>query len=197
MKKITLNKSEMINFVSMIVEEVNLSDYSDEDFLEVFVNLFRPWVKLNHGDEVSKHPMSFLVKKYLDEFVNDYGIEEPKYASGITKITRVGREIVRNGKYNLPSLNSNTKFTERFKKPLDYFINTFNIPDYVKINFTEDSFQNTTGDTFKSVVDRSTFNVKDLFLNNEDKYVCSFIFEHTILVEDNLFSFPNSTGSYP
>ena len=40
MKKITLNKSEMINFVSMIVEEVNLSDYSDEDFLEVFVNLF-------------------------------------------------------------------------------------------------------------------------------------------------------------
>ena len=45
MRKITLNESEMINFVSMLIEQVNLEGYTDEDFIEVFVNLFRPWVK--------------------------------------------------------------------------------------------------------------------------------------------------------
>ena len=57
----------MINFVSMLIEQVNLEGYTDEDFIEVFVNLFRPWVKSNHGDEVGQHPMSYLVKKYIDE----------------------------------------------------------------------------------------------------------------------------------
>ena len=68
MNKITLNKSEMIKFVSMIVEQVNLDGYNDEDFVEVFVNLFRPWVKSKHGDEVGKYPMSYLIKKHLEEF---------------------------------------------------------------------------------------------------------------------------------
>ena len=37
MRKITLNESEMINFVSMLIERVNLEGYTDEDFIEVFV----------------------------------------------------------------------------------------------------------------------------------------------------------------
>jgi hypothetical protein len=139
MRKITLNQTEMTNFVSMIVEQVNLSGYEDEDFVEVFLNLFRPWVKSNHGDEVSKYPMSYLVKKYFQEFTTDYNIDSDRYGTTIKKIISAGRDIVRYGKYELPSLNSNTKFTERFKKHLDYFISNFDVPDYVKFEITEDS----------------------------------------------------------
>jgi hypothetical protein len=141
MRKITLNESEMINFVSMLIEQVNLNGYTDEDFIEVFVNLFRPWVKSNHGDEVSKYPMSYLVKKYIDEFISDIKLDvsDFRYESGLKKFVKIGRDIVRHGKYELPSLNSNKKFTERFKKHLDYFISNFDVPDYVKFEITEDS----------------------------------------------------------
>ena len=108
MNKIMLNKSEMIKFVSMIVEQVNLEGYTDEDFVEVFVNLFRPWVKSKHGDEVGKYPMSYLIKKHLEEFASDNKIELQRFYGGdLKKIIEIGRQIVRNGAYQLPSLNTN------------------------------------------------------------------------------------------
>ena len=141
MKKITLNESEMINFVSMLIERVNLEGYTDEDFIEVFVNLFRPWVKSNHGDEVGKYPMSYLVKKYIDEFISDIKLDvsDFRYESGLKKFVRIGREIVRGGIYHLPSLNSDKKFTEQYKKHLEFIISALNLPEYINLKFTEDS----------------------------------------------------------
>jgi hypothetical protein len=146
MNKITLNKSEMIKFVSMIVEQVNLDGYNDEDFIEVFVNLFRPWVKSKHGDEVGKYPMSYLIKKYLEEFASNNNIEIRRfYGTDLRKIVEIGREIVRNGAYQLPSLNSNKKFTERFKNPLLFLVNNLNLPDFINIEFDEESPNNVRG----------------------------------------------------
>jgi hypothetical protein len=141
MRKITLNESEMINFVSMLIEQVNLEGYTDEDFIEVFVNLFRPWVKSNHGDEVGKYPMSYLVKKYIDEFISDIKLDvsDFRYESGLKKFAKIGREIVRGGIYQLPSLNSGKKFTEQYKKHLEFIINHLNLPEYINIKFNEDS----------------------------------------------------------
>ena len=140
MKKITLNESEMINFVSMLIEQVNLEGYTDEDFIEVFVNLFRPWVKSNHGDEVGQHPMSYLVKKYIDEFITDIKVDvDIRYISGLNKFVKIGREIVRGGIYQLPSLNSDKKFTEQYKKHLEFIISALNLPQYINLKFTEDS----------------------------------------------------------
>lgn len=65
---IKLNETELEKLIIMISENIDLSDYKDEDFLEVFINHFRPWVKLKHGDEVGEYPMSLLVTKYFDEF---------------------------------------------------------------------------------------------------------------------------------
>lgn len=145
MNKITLNKSEMIKFVSMIVEQVNLDGYNDEDFVEVFVNLFRPWVKSKHGDEVGKYPMSYLIKKYVEEFALDNKIELNRYYGDLKKIVHIGRDIVRNGAYQLPSLNTNKKFTERFKNPLLFFVDNLNLPDFINIEFDEESPNNVRG----------------------------------------------------
>ena len=135
-----LNKSEMIKFVSMIVEQVNLEGYTDEDFVEVFVNLFRPWVKSKHGDEVGKYPMSYLIKKHLEEFASDNKIELQRFYWGdLKKIIEIGRQIVRNGAYQLPSLNTNKKFTERFKKPLLFLVDNLNLPDFINLQFDEET----------------------------------------------------------
>ena len=134
MRKITLNESEMINFVSMLIERVNLEGYTDEDFIEVFVNLFRPWVKSKHGDEVGQHPMSYLVKKYIDEFITHIKLDVTnfRYESGLKKFVSIGREIVRGGIYQLPSLNSGKKFTEQYKKHLEFIISVLNLPEYIR-----------------------------------------------------------------
>ena len=130
----------MINFVSMLIERVNLEGYTDEDFIEVFVNLFRPWVKSKHGDEVGQHPMSYLVKKYIDEFITDIKVDvDIRYLTGLNKFAKIGREIVRGGIYQLPSLNSGKKFTEQYKKHLEFIISTLNLPEYINIKFNEDS----------------------------------------------------------
>ena len=140
MNKIMLNKSEMIKFVSMIVEQVNLEGYTDEDFVEVFVNLFRPWVKSKHGDEVGKYPMSYLIKKHLEEFASDNKIELQRFYGGdLKKIIEIGRQIVRNGAYQLTSLNTNNKFTERFKKPLLFLVDNLNLPDFINLQFDEET----------------------------------------------------------
>jgi hypothetical protein len=141
MNKITLNKSEMIKFVSMIVEQVNLEGYNDEDFVEVFVNLFRPWVKSKHGDEVGKYPMSYLIKKYVEEFASDNKIQLQTYYGGgeLKRIVNIGRDIVRKGDHQLPSLNTNTKFTERFKKPLLFLVDNLKLPDFINLQFDEET----------------------------------------------------------
>lgn len=123
----------------MISENIDLSDYKDEDFLEVFINHFRPWVKLTHGDDVGEYPMSLLVSKHFDEFAKDLGMNERYYGGRTNNLVRAGREIVSLGKHTLKSLKSEVKFTERYGTALDMFVKQLELPDFISIDFTEDT----------------------------------------------------------
>ncbi len=50
---------------NIIFESIDVTQYNDEDFVEVFVMEFRPWIRKNHGDEVGEYPMSLLVNVKL------------------------------------------------------------------------------------------------------------------------------------
>ena len=142
-KTLILMESELINVVSRIVESYNDEIYSEEDYVEVFLQYFRPWVRRYHGDEVGDYPLSYLVKKYISDFAVDNGIRPEdviyEYKSNIGNASNVGKKIVNQGKHKLPSLRSQEKFTERFKKPLEFFLNELNLPDYITLNFIEDT----------------------------------------------------------
>ena len=69
-KVIKITEEELKKLIPVLLEEFNLNDYSDEDFVEVFVKYFRNWVKKKHGDEIGGYPMSLLFKKYTNEFTN-------------------------------------------------------------------------------------------------------------------------------
>jgi hypothetical protein len=142
-KTLTLTESELIKVINRIVESFNDEIYDDEDFVEVFLHYFRPWVRKNHGDEIGEYPLSYLVKKYISDFCIDNGIRPENilvtWRNSLTNASNIGREFVKLGKHKLPSLRSQEKFTERYKKPLEFFIKQLDLPDFMKIAITEDA----------------------------------------------------------
>ena len=142
-KTVTLTESELVKVINRIVESYTDDTYDEEDYVEVFFDYFRPWVKKNHGDEIGSYPFSYLTKKYMKEFATDNGINPEHFILGyrgtIGNASKVGREFVKMGKHKLPSLRSQDKFTEKFKKPLDYFVSQLNLPDFMTINFSEET----------------------------------------------------------
>jgi hypothetical protein len=125
---------------NILNEELDLSGYSDEDFIEVFVEYFRPWIKETHGDEVGMYPMSLLVKKYLEEFNDHYELFARSYSGTIlSKMARSGEALVKKGIKELPSLNKDFLFTEKFKKAIDHFVSNYNFPDFVKLHLQENT----------------------------------------------------------
>jgi len=125
---------------NLVFEEVNLSGYDDEDFIEVFLTYFRPWIKSKHGDEIGGRPFSYLLNTYLKEFCQDMGIDTGfiRYSSKPSLMSRAGREIVLLGKHSLPSLRSQKKFSEQHKRGLDIALKMLDLPDYVNIRIEED-----------------------------------------------------------
>lgn len=142
MKKVlSLTESELIKVINRIVESYSDDVYSDEDYVEVFFHYFRPWVKKNHGDEIGEYPLSYLVKKYVAEFATDNGMHPDNvifgYRNNITNAANIGKKLVQQGKHKLPSLRSQEKFTEKYKKPLQFFVDELNLPDFIKFELVE------------------------------------------------------------
>jgi hypothetical protein len=142
-KKLTLSESELVKVINRIVESYKDDTYDSEDYIEIFFNHFRPWVKKKHGDEIGSYPFSYLVKKYMDEFISDFGMNPTEiaysYRGTIGNAERIGREFVKIGRQKLPSLRSQEKFTEKFAKPLQFFVNQFNLPDFMEMVFIEET----------------------------------------------------------
>ena len=99
MKKIhTLTESDLERIVKTVLENFNPSEYQDEDFIEVFLNYFRPWVKKTHGDEIGQYPLSLLIKNHIDEFIEDYGIENnSRYYGAFRNMVNAGKELAIKG----------------------------------------------------------------------------------------------------
>lgn len=144
MKKVlSLTESELIKVINRIVESYSDDVYDDEDYVEVFFHYFRPWVKKNHGDEIGEYPLSYLVKKYVAEFATDNGMHPDNvifsYRNNLTNAANIGKKLVQQGKHKLPSLRSQEKFTEKYKKPLEFFISELNLPDFIKFELVEEN----------------------------------------------------------
>lgn len=149
-KTLILTESELVKVINRIVESLDEqydqdidANYDEEDYVEVFLKYFRPWVRTKHGDEIGEYPLSYLIKKYMSEFAEDNGLEPDEviydYINSLSNAGNLGEKLVLQGKHKLPTLRSKVKFTDKFKKPLEFFLNELNIPDYIKLNFVEDN----------------------------------------------------------
>jgi hypothetical protein len=133
--EIIINESQ---YSKIIYENVNLRDYYIEDFVEVFYEKFRPWIKINHGDEVGKYPMSFLIKKYIKDFAKSVKYKDVIWDNftPLNLMERLGQHIVLQG-YVLPTLNKGYKFTEKYKIGIEKLINNLYLPSFATITFEE------------------------------------------------------------
>jgi catechol 2,3-dioxygenase-like lactoylglutathione lyase family enzyme len=141
MKRIhTLTESDLNRIVKTVLENFNASEYEDEDFIEVFLNYFRPWVKKTHGDEVGQYPLSLLIKTHINEFIEDYGIENNSRVYGSYRnMANVGRELAIKGVHRMPNLKKEGLFTDKFKKAITFFTDRLNLPEWMTLELTEDS----------------------------------------------------------
>jgi hypothetical protein len=142
-KTLTLTESSLVKLINRIVESHNDETYNDEDYVEVFLHYFRPWIRTNHGDEIGEYPLSYLTKKYMAEFAKDNGLVPDNviygYRNSLNNAANIGKNIVRQGKHKLPSLRSQEKFTEKYKKPLEFFVNELNLPEFMELIFVENT----------------------------------------------------------
>lgn len=136
----TLTEQDVKRITNLVKEQVDVSEYEDSDFIEVFVKFFRPWIKKFHGDEVSEYPMSHLVAKYTSDFIKDHGIElrDRYYSSDLKKLVDIGKALVVKGTHNLPSLKKEGRFLEKYEKGLNMLIQYLDLPSFMKIKFRED-----------------------------------------------------------
>ena len=127
------------------IENDELDEYHDVDFIEVFISFFKRWVSDKLGEDVSKYPFSHLVKKYAKSFTKQFDITNDEddddddvdfYISRNTMI-RLGKELVRKSLYKLPTLRKEQSFTEKFGKFLDRIKKSLGLPAFTTLEFTE------------------------------------------------------------
>lgn len=137
-----MNRTFIVNesqyaFIALLIKEG--VEYDDEDYIEVFLNFFKNWVQSKNYQNL---PLSFLLKKHLDDFCRDlnieYDTENNSWRGNISHMKNVGRMIVNQGLAKISSLRPEVKFTEKFAKPLKYFIEELDLPPYISLKFEED-----------------------------------------------------------
>jgi len=161
----TLTESDLEKVVRTVLESFNPKEYEDEDFVEVFLNYFRPWVKKKHGDEIGQYPLSLLIKNHIVEFAQDYSLETNSGYYGVYRnMSNIGRELAIKGVHKMPSLKNEGLFLEKYKKAITFFTDRLDLPEWITLNLTEDSPYVVNGffsvDFDKSIRDKSEKNYR-------------------------------------
>lgn len=168
-----LTESDLEKIVKTVLENFNPDEYEDEDFVEVFLNYFRPWVKKTHGDEIGQFPLSLLIKNHIKEFADEYDIEgvDKRYYNAYRNMSNIGKELAKKGVHKMPNLKKEGLFTEKFKKPLTFFIDRLRLPEWMTLNFNEESPYVVNGyfsvDWDKAVRDKSSKDLSTVALSDE------------------------------
>ena len=149
-KRVKLTEEGLIRIIRTIVEQVNLNDYDDTDFIDVFIHVFRQWLVGQIGEDIKKYPMSLLIKKFGIKFIKDYiydgervpewdyDDEDTNFQLSSWDLATFGKAIVMKNKYELPGLYKEEKFTEKYAKALDRIVESLDLPPFISIKFSED-----------------------------------------------------------
>jgi hypothetical protein len=150
-RKIVITEEKICEIIHLVLEQsVDLSNYEDEDFFDAYFILFRQWLSKKLGEDVKKYPTSFLLKKYGRKFEKEIGIDNPEtlddependnlqYHFNRYQIRTLIKSLVDKGKYSLPRIDVEKKFTEKFAKALPSMVERLELPDYVSVEFKEE-----------------------------------------------------------
>ena len=183
--KYIITKSHFKHYVSIITEQEDddendkLESYTDEDFVEVFFNYFRPWIKTNHGDEVGQYPLSFLIKKYYQEFCKYSGVDNDDDDDffNYRDLVKIGKALIKKEQHKLPTLRPVFKFTEKYSRQIQSLLKFLNMPEWLTVSFEEKT-------PFKVMM---TFNIdfpSMMKIGGGEQNISSYFYEFTEQLEN-------------
>lgn len=139
MSKIYLREKSLVNMIKTLLESRQLEE---TDLLDIFIGEFKKWLRETKGEEYVKKPISFLFQKHKDEFLNSKNISVDNlygfWGDDARQMRSIGQAMIDKGLVKPYSLRSSQKFLERFKRPIEFFVQKLNLPDYAKLVFSED-----------------------------------------------------------
>lgn len=140
--KVIIKESELISLVKRIVENI---EYDELDYANAFFQIFMDWIRKNTPEKFWSYPVGFLIRKYSYPFIKDVTGDDFYSRTGVNKdyvigrydIERIVKSAIRKGHYTLPSLYSEEKFIDKYKKIIPTVIENLELPEYVTVRFEE------------------------------------------------------------
>ena len=132
--KVIIKESELISLVKRIVENI---EYDELDYANAFFQIFMDWIRKNTPEKFWSYPVGFLVQKYSYPFIKDVIGDDFYSRTGVNKdyvigrydIERIVKSAIRKGHYTLPSLYSEEKFIDKYKKIIPTVIENLELPE--------------------------------------------------------------------
>ena len=130
----------MSDYRQYITEAANLSDYlSDSDFEIIFYDMLRDFAFERNPNLSRRINMLYLMTNFLDSFIKHYNLDKNKTRYSPRGIPAIyGRELYNAGLYEISIYSPEKKFTEKFKKFLNFLIERMDIPKEINYTLTEE-----------------------------------------------------------
>jgi hypothetical protein len=143
MNKVSKITESDIRFISELIYEsnVDVSSFDNVDRYLAFVEVFRNWYREKYGKKGLNYPLSYLLSKYMNQFISDFDIQElPRHAKVNlnSMIQYVGTELLKSEKYKF-DLDYKYQHTKKHKKLWDIAIKKLNLPSFITYELTEES----------------------------------------------------------
>lgn len=123
----------------------DFGNYGEFDYQDAFFTVFRQWMKTNVPESEQGYPISYLIQKYSKKFVRELAsdsylqmpAEEEDWSIDRWRLQAFIRDLVKSGKHKMPSKRQDKKFTEKYARHINYFMEENPLPSWVKVSFEE------------------------------------------------------------
>lgn len=139
-KIFNIREKQFKKLVNLISEDSTEERFDEEDYIEVFIKFFRKWIEERHGEGKSSLPLSYLLLKYLDDFIEEYKLNQSieSWRGNLRNMAMIGRELIKRGKSQLQTMRPQQKFTSKFSRPLEIFVKQLGLPEYISFIIQEE-----------------------------------------------------------
>jgi len=136
MKKVRLTEDDLKRIVSSVLAEgKHLLD--NDDYYDIYFRSLRNYVEDKLNTNLPKNlPMSYLHKKFGTEYLETIGYDTRQISR--RNLSVFGKFIYDNNLYEIPDLQYEEKFTDKFAKIIAKLIEMLDLPDTIKIRLTEE-----------------------------------------------------------
>lgn len=136
--------------MKLLINEQTSYHYTNDDYAHLFYHMFYEFVKEKNPSVTPRTSVSFLMNKYLEQFVEHFNLNKHSafYGHSLTgsKEPRVrgdapvylGRELVEKGIVDFDKFSNDYFFTKRFRNLIKRILNILDGDGVFKISFNEE-----------------------------------------------------------